>query len=260
MTSHATQQKSGKSLHIPSELAHYRNPYSLIDFAADVIETTWEARALARAPQEERHRRRTQLRRFITCIVKRASVTSVSILAGIMWIERLKTRYPRAEGGEKCGHRLFLVALIVASKMFADGPKTSRDWSTVSGVFDSAELDRMEDEFLTFLQDDIRISPSAFDEFVSKRLGTDQVVPMEKPVAENKNVSDEQDMRAPSLASSASAPALRTALQRRDGVPVASGTASRVVAPQVMRVKVARKLEELDDVGVVPECKRQCAA
>eukprot|EP01136_Pigoraptor_vietnamica_P010351 Opistho-1_new@47870 len=236
MTSNGAAAKTLKGFHLPAELAYYRNPYYLVDFAADVIETTWEARALARASPDERQRRRTQLRRFVLCLIKRANVSSESVLAGLMWIERLKARYPRAEGGEKCGHRLFLVALIVASKMFADGPKSSRDWSAVSGVFDSAELERMEDEFLTFLQDDIRISTAAFEEFVSKRLGTDQVVPMHKPAPPVESSNDVQ--AAPSVVA----------------------PSARPVAPPVARVKSARKLEEPDDVGIVPDFKRSCVA
>ncbi|KAF5313702.1 hypothetical protein D9611_010234 [Ephemerocybe angulata] len=89
--------------------------------------------------------------------------SSVSFIA-LMLIARLKARCPTATGTS--GHRLFLSALMLASKMTHDEAYNNRSWTiVVAEYFSLREVNRMEREMCKFLEWDLLIDGAALAAF-----------------------------------------------------------------------------------------------
>jgi hypothetical protein len=120
---------------------------------ADLIFSNWEN---SDPKQPEFRARKQQFSNYVVGFVMRVGPSVATILHALLYTLKLRSIYPRARGEQGCAHRLFVVSLLVAARYLNDRQLLIRPshsaWSTLSGVFTSRELYRMEVEFVTFLR------------------------------------------------------------------------------------------------------------
>lgn len=117
---------------------------------------------------------RQQFSNYVVGFVMRVGPSSVTLLHALLYILKLRSIYPRARGEPGCAHRLFVVALLVATRYLNDRrvlvKATPTAWSMLSGVFSGPELARMESEFVTFLRGNLFIGMAEVERCIEELL------------------------------------------------------------------------------------------
>nr|GAT56857.1 predicted protein [Mycena chlorophos] len=122
-----------------------------------------------------------KLSHFIAYALHRTELDTPVPYAALLLLQRLKGRHPSASGPS--GHRLFLSALIVASKLidaqYSSGESNAVWCDIAQGMFSLPAINQMEREFCTYLDGDLAIDDAILAKFqvvVDKDFGQD--VPM----------------------------------------------------------------------------------
>jgi hypothetical protein len=82
----------------------------------------------------------TKLPHFITYALHRTKLHSSVTFALLVLLQRLKARFPTARGSS--GHRLFISAFMIASKVICDDTYSNKSWSIVGQGDVSAARDQ----------------------------------------------------------------------------------------------------------------------
>lgn len=102
------------------------------------------------ATETDRHM--PQLVDFIAYALYRTRLSDAIVHSALLLLTRLKQRYPAARGTPSSPHRLFLSALMLASKMSMDDTYANKSWVIVGqNLFSLSEVNRMERELFGFL-------------------------------------------------------------------------------------------------------------
>jgi hypothetical protein len=73
------------------------------------------------------------------------------MFASLILLQRLKARFPLARGSS--GHRLFISAFMISSKVMCDDTYSNKSWSVVAqGMFNLREINQMEREMCNYLE------------------------------------------------------------------------------------------------------------
>ncbi|KAJ7178777.1 hypothetical protein C8R43DRAFT_1189312 [Mycena crocata] len=87
---------------------------------------------------------------FIAYALHRTKLHQAATYAALVLLQRLKARFPTAGGSS--GHRLFISAFMIASKVICDGTYSNKSWSIVAqGMFTLREINQMEREICNYL-------------------------------------------------------------------------------------------------------------
>jgi hypothetical protein len=87
---------------------------------------------------------------FIAYALHRTKLHPSVTFAALVLLQRLKARFPTARGSS--GHRLFISAFMIASKVICDDTYSNKSWSIVSqGMFSLREINQMEREMCSYL-------------------------------------------------------------------------------------------------------------
>lgn len=106
------------------------------------------------------------LAHFIAYALHRTRLTSSVTFAALYLLQRLKTRFIAARGSS--GHRLFISAFMIASKVICDDTYSNKSWCIVGqGMFALREINQMEREMCSYLEWQLNVEPSALKEFES---------------------------------------------------------------------------------------------
>ncbi|KAI0767073.1 hypothetical protein C8Q74DRAFT_930210 [Fomes fomentarius] len=104
---------------------------------------------------------------FIAHVLHRTRLQSSITFAALYLLQRLKARFPAARGSS--GHRLFISAFMIASKVICDETYSNKSWSIVGqGMFALREINQMEREMCSYLEWQVNLKPSALKEFEQK--------------------------------------------------------------------------------------------
>ncbi|KAI0368959.1 cyclin-like protein [Pilatotrama ljubarskyi] len=107
------------------------------------------------------------LANFIAYALHRTRLHTSVTFAALYLLQRLKARFPAARGSS--GHRLFISAFMIASKVICDDTYSNKSWSIVGqGMFALREINQMEREMCSYLEWQLNIDPSALQEFEQK--------------------------------------------------------------------------------------------
>ncbi|KAF9648578.1 hypothetical protein BDM02DRAFT_3187013 [Thelephora ganbajun] len=87
---------------------------------------------------------------FVSDIIERAEVTTSDILVALIYIQRAKP-YLSIQTKEWALHRVFLGALITASKYTNDSTLKNIHWAMASATFGKRDIGRIEREFIEVL-------------------------------------------------------------------------------------------------------------
>ncbi|RDX49288.1 hypothetical protein OH76DRAFT_1439000 [Lentinus brumalis] len=107
------------------------------------------------------------LANFIAYALYRTKLHASVTFGALYLLQRLKARFPAARGSS--GHRLFISAYMIASKMICDDTYSNKSWSIVGqGMFALREINQMEREMCSFLEWELNIEHDALKEFEQK--------------------------------------------------------------------------------------------
>ena len=123
----------------------------VVDFALDLPTTSTRGRSLAR---KDKHAEFTE---FVAGVLERAEVTLSDILVTLIFIQRAKP-YLSVQSEDWALHRVFLGALIIASKYTNDSTLKNIHWAMVSGTFGKRDIGRIEREFIEVLDWDFAVT------------------------------------------------------------------------------------------------------
>jgi len=136
----------------------------VIEYVVDSVVETVDF-AMGRKPASPSSRGKTTTRRpehtkfitFVTNVLTRAEVTTPTLLAALVYIDRAK---PHLHIGleQWALERVFLGSIIVASKYLNDSTLKNIHWALCTGVFGKRDVGRIEREYLEVLNFELGIS------------------------------------------------------------------------------------------------------
>ncbi|KAJ3485067.1 hypothetical protein NLI96_g5214 [Meripilus lineatus] len=104
---------------------------------------------------------------FIAYALHRTRLHASVTFAALYLLQRLKARFPAARGSS--GHRLFISAFMLASKVICDDTYSNKSWSIVGqGMFALREINQMEREMCSYLEWQLNVDPPQLREFEAK--------------------------------------------------------------------------------------------
>lgn len=107
-----------------------------------------------------------RLSEFIAYALHRTRLPLAVTHQALYLLKRLKCRFPAAKGSS--GHRLFISALMLASKSTCDDTYSNKSWTIVGqGLFSLREINQMERELFGYLGFRVNVQPEELDEFVA---------------------------------------------------------------------------------------------
>ncbi|KAF8496733.1 hypothetical protein F5888DRAFT_361422 [Russula emetica] len=105
-----------------------------------------------------------RLDHFIAYALHRTRLHSSVTFAALHLLQRLKARFPAAKGSS--GHRLFISAFMLASKIICDDTYSNKSWCIVGqGMFALREINQMEREMCSYLEWQLNVDPTTLREF-----------------------------------------------------------------------------------------------
>lgn len=108
-----------------------------------------------------------RLAHFIAYALYRTRLPVVVSYHALILLKRLKKRYPAARGSS--GHRLFIAAYMLASKMICDDSYNNKSWTIVcQGLLSLREVNQMERELIGYLALDINATGEELTAFASE--------------------------------------------------------------------------------------------
>ncbi|KIO13908.1 hypothetical protein M404DRAFT_449953 [Pisolithus tinctorius Marx 270] len=102
---------------------------------------------------------KVKLQKFIAYALHRTKLQPAVTFAALVLLQRLKARFPTARGSS--GHRLFISAFMLASKVICDDTYSNKSWGIVAqGMFQLREINQMEREMCQYLEWELNVDPS----------------------------------------------------------------------------------------------------
>ncbi|PWN47214.1 hypothetical protein IE53DRAFT_261704 [Violaceomyces palustris] len=106
-----------------------------------------------------------RLSEFIAYALYRTRLPVAVTHQALFLLKRLKCRFPAARGSS--GHRLFISALMLASKSSCDDTYSNKSWTIVGqGLFSLREINQMERELFGYLGYKVNVEVEELDHFV----------------------------------------------------------------------------------------------
>jgi len=129
---------------------------SFIEYVVDCTVDT-VAYAMGRPSSSSRRSEHSKFTTFVSNVLTRAEVTMPTLLSALVYIDRAK---PHLHIGleQWALERVFLGALIVASKYLNDSTLKNVHWALCTGVFGKRDVGRIEREYLDVLNFELGIS------------------------------------------------------------------------------------------------------
>lgn len=101
---------------------------------------------------------------FIAYALHRTKLHPSVTYAALVLLQRLKARFPTARGSS--GHRLFVSAFMIASKVICDDTYSNKSWTIVAqGMFSLREVNQMEREMCGYLDWEIVVDNETLTSF-----------------------------------------------------------------------------------------------
>ncbi|KAF9261269.1 hypothetical protein L218DRAFT_1078820 [Marasmius fiardii PR-910] len=163
------------SLHCPAllQVLEAKVTRPVIEYVVDCVAETVDYAMGRRSPPRSRSRRpeHSKFTTFVSNVLTRAEVTTPVVLSTLVYIDRAKPHLHIALE-EWALERVFLGALIVASKYLNDSTLKNIHWALCTGVFGKRDVGRIEREFLDVLDWELQVTE---DDLMSHHAGLSAV-------------------------------------------------------------------------------------
>jgi len=101
---------------------------------------------------------------FIGYALHRTKLHPAVTFAALVLLQRLKARFPSARGSS--GHRLFISAYMISSKVMCDDTYSNKSWCIVAqGMFTLREINQMEREMCNYLDWELTVDDPILSNF-----------------------------------------------------------------------------------------------
>ncbi|WVQ80180.1 hypothetical protein IAT38_002285 [Cryptococcus sp. DSM 104549] len=151
--------------------------YYLADRTTDVIGTATKSAAPPSPPTTPKDGSipsgLPSLETFIAVVCEQSNVQVSTLLATLVYLERLRHRLPKVSSSMPCTrHRVFLATLIVSAKYLNDSSPKNKHWHKYAQMFPVSEINLMEKQLLFLLGYDLSIGEQEildnFEPFLSR--------------------------------------------------------------------------------------------
>ncbi|KAI8615380.1 cyclin-domain-containing protein, partial [Chytriomyces sp. MP71] len=134
---------------------------TILDTSASIIESIWPSHTAPGAKV-------LPLKVFIQEILRRSKTSFSTLQLALFYIIRLRNQIEAnsTSGLPVCGRRVFLTALILASKYLQDRNYSNKAWSKISGLAVS-EINANEFQFLSLVNYELFVGHQAFASWTS---------------------------------------------------------------------------------------------
>jgi hypothetical protein len=105
---------------------------------------------------------------YIAYAIYRTKLPECVVFSALALLQRLKSRFPSAKGSS--GHRLFISAFMIASKVMCDDTYSNKSWSVVAQIFSVREINQMEREMCGYLDWELKVEGDILASFQTKVL------------------------------------------------------------------------------------------
>ncbi|KAJ2792983.1 hypothetical protein H4R20_006688 [Coemansia guatemalensis] len=105
--------------------------------------------------------------KFCTELLRSTQIAVPIVMLALLYVQQFKQRFPGLYGGNGSEYRVFVVALMLASKILEDNTFTMQTWSEVSHL-PVEELIIMQREFLTALDHRLHVTGAEYNAWISK--------------------------------------------------------------------------------------------
>ncbi|KAF9651710.1 hypothetical protein BDM02DRAFT_3184226 [Thelephora ganbajun] len=138
--------------------------YTTTDVAAHALnlEPTEKMRSGLLALSDKMHNKHCDFKQFVSNVIRRSRTHIPTVLVALLYLKRARLHLDVPPLGWIL-HRLFLGALILATKYTLDSPHHNSDWADITGTFGRRDIGKMEfqmfevlDMRLSFTQDELR--------------------------------------------------------------------------------------------------------
>ncbi|KAG5652849.1 hypothetical protein H0H81_003412 [Sphagnurus paluster] len=109
----------------------------------------------------------SSLPNFIAYGLHRTKLHPSVTFAALILLQRLKARFPTARGSS--GHRLFISAFMIASKVICDDTYSNKSWGIVAqAMFTLREINQMEREMCNYLEWELNVDNTILTNFETR--------------------------------------------------------------------------------------------
>jgi len=129
----------------------------LVDATIDVVNHGLGHRPCPRGRMSDRNNSNLKFRQFVHSVICRAQCTVSALLVAAIYIARAKP-YITIAKPEWAFERVFLGALVCATKYHNDTSLKNPQWALATGVFGPRDISRIEREFLDVLDFQLRVT------------------------------------------------------------------------------------------------------
>ncbi|CAG7854827.1 SubName: Full=Uncharacterized protein {ECO:0000313/EMBL:CCA68718.1} [Serendipita indica DSM 11827] len=107
------------------------------------------------------------LAHFIAYAIHRTRLPEVVVFTALFLLARLKERFPAARGSS--GHRLFISAFMIASKVICDDTYSNKSWCIVGqNLYTLKEVNQMEREMCSYLEWILHVEAAELEAFTQR--------------------------------------------------------------------------------------------
>lgn len=105
---------------------------------------------------------------FLRHICRRTRTPLTCMCLALLYLTRLRANHPRSRGSPGSSYRLALSSLCVATKYLYDDAYHTCSWVQVSmGLFSQREVNQMEMEFMYFLNYQLGVTPTEWNQWIA---------------------------------------------------------------------------------------------
>ncbi|KAJ2159810.1 hypothetical protein GGF46_002750 [Coemansia sp. RSA 552] len=104
---------------------------------------------------------------FCTELLRSTQISMPIVMLALLYVNRFKRKFPHLHGGNGSEYRMFVVALMLASKSLEDNTFTTQTWSEVSHL-PARELAIMQRELLTALDHRLHVTEADYSAWIEK--------------------------------------------------------------------------------------------
>jgi hypothetical protein len=149
-----------------------QNTIAVIDDMLSIVAHMLRSQTLGRVPKE--------VRVYAQCFAQCCRVSMAELVVAKLYIARLQQRHPNLHAAFAVDSliRIYITAIILASKYLNDSVHPNSEWASASGRYSTADVNKMEIEFLSLAQYELFVAPAVVNKHLADYTSSATPTPM----------------------------------------------------------------------------------